>query len=107
MRNKVLSMLGLAARGNNLVSGEYMTEKTIKEQGAFLVLIAQDASANTKKMFGDMCSFYHVPLYEYADKETLAHAIGKETRASLAVTDEGIARTLINGIEAEKQEKTV
>ena len=28
MQNKILSMLGIAARGRNLVSGEFMTEKT-------------------------------------------------------------------------------
>ena len=30
MQNKVLSMLGIAARGRNVVSGEFMTEKAVK-----------------------------------------------------------------------------
>ncbi len=41
-----------------------------------------------------MCSFYRVPMYEYAMKEDLGHAIGKQYRASLAVMDEGFSRSL-------------
>ena len=46
-----------------------------------------------------MCSFYHVPMYLYAPKETLGHAIGKEYRASLAVLDEGFAANLIEKLK--------
>lgn len=95
MQNKVLSMLGIAARGRNVVSGEFMTEKAVKSFQACLVIVATDASDNTKKMFRDMCAFYEVPIYEFGSKEELAHAIGKEMRASLAVTDEGIAKSII------------
>lgn len=99
MQNKVLSMLGIAARGRNVVSGEFMTEKAVKSFQACLVIVATDASDNTKKMFRDMCSFYEVPIYEFGSKEELAHAIGKEMRASLAVTDEGIAKSIIQKLE--------
>ena len=99
MQNKVLSMLGIAARGRNVVSGEFMTEKAVKSFQVCLVIVATDASDNTKKMFRDMCSFYEVPIYEFGSKEELAHAIGKEMRASLAVTDEGIAKSIIQKLE--------
>ena len=99
MQNKVLSMLGIAARGRNVVSGEFMTEKAVKSFQACLVIVATDASDNTKKMFRDMCAFYEVPIHEFGSKEELAHAIGKEMRASLAVTDEGIAKSIIQKLE--------
>ena len=35
----------------------------------------------------DKCSFYEVPIYTLGTKEMLGKAIGKEMRASLAVTD--------------------
>lgn len=92
-------MLGIAARGRNVVSGEFMTEKAVKGAHACLVIVATDASDNTKKMFHDMCSFYKVPICEYGSKEELAHAIGKEMRASLAITDEGIAKSIIQKLE--------
>lgn len=99
MQNKILSMLGIAARGRNLVSGEFMTERIIKEYKAYVVLVAEDASDNTKKMFHDMGAYYKVPVYIYGTKEGLAHAIGREMRASLAVTDEGLAKSVIRLLE--------
>lgn len=92
--DRVLSLIGLATRGRKMVSGEFMTENTVKARKAYMVITATDASGNTKKKFRDMCSFYSVPYAEYGTKEELGHAMGKEMRASLAVTDEGFARSL-------------
>ena len=77
MKNdKVLQMLGLAARGRKIESGEFSTEKAVKEGKAGLVIVAKDASDNTKKLFRNMCAFYEVPYYEYAVKEDLGRCIG-------------------------------
>lgn len=89
--SKILSYLGLAMKAGKLASGEFMTEKSVKEKKAKLVIVADDASDNTKKMFQNMCTFYHVPIYFMSDKESLGHGIGKQFRASLAVLDKGLA----------------
>lgn len=89
--NRVFSLLGMAMKAGKVASGEFMTEKTIKEGRACLVLIAEDASDNTKKKFTNMCTYYKVPMYLYGQKEELGHFIGKEFRASLAVTDSGFS----------------
>ncbi len=94
VRDKVLSMLGLAARSKNLVSGGYMTEQAIKSGRAYLVVIAEDASDNTKKRFGNMCEFRGVPYEYYSEKEILGHAVGKEERTVVAVTDAGFADSI-------------
>ncbi len=57
-----------------------------------LVIVADDASDNTKKKFQNMCDFYQVPIYFYEDKDTLGHAMGKEFRASLVILDAGICK---------------
>lgn len=87
-------MLGIAAKANKIASGEFQAEHAVKEGKAYLVIVAKDASDNTKKKFRDMCDFYKVDLYIYGTKETLGHCIGKEFRASLAVTNEGLANTV-------------
>ncbi len=100
MKNdRILSMLGLAARARKLVSGEFSVDKAIKERKAYLVVVAEDASDNTKKEMRDACDFYGVPYMEHGTKDTLGHAIGKEIRASAAVTDEGLAKALLRGKE--------
>ena len=97
---KLYSLLGLAEKSKNLVSGELMTEKKVKSGKAYLVIVGEDASENTRKMFQNMCDFYHVPLYFYGTKEKLGHAMGKELRASLAVTDEGFAKAMREHLDA-------
>ena len=99
-QNKIFSLLGLATRASAVVSGEFMTEKSVKEGRARLVIVGSDASDNTKKNFLNMCAYYHVPCFLYGTKEVLGHAMGKEMRASLAVTDEGFAKNLIGKLEA-------
>lgn len=93
-KDKILSMLGLATKAGKIASGEFSTEKAVKSGSAFLVIVSEEASENTKKMFHNMCSFYQVPIYLYASKEELGNAIGKRFRASLAVLDEGFAKSL-------------
>ena len=90
--NKVFGMIGMARRAGKIKSGEFQTEAAIKDGSAALVIVAADASDNTKKKFRDSCRFYEVPYAEFGDKETLGHAIGMEFRASLAVTDAGFAK---------------
>lgn len=92
--DKVLSMIGIAAKAGKVASGEYQTEHEVKSYKAHLVIVAEDASDNTRKKFQNMCEFHKVPIAFYGDKESIGHAIGKEFRASLAITDEGLAKAV-------------
>ena len=91
---KILSLLGLAMKAGKIKSGEFSTEKAVKDGRAQLVIVADDASDNTKKQFGSMCLYYEVPIYYFESKEDLGGAIGKEFRASLAVIDENFAKAI-------------
>lgn len=93
--NKMMSMLGLCQKAGKLKSGEFASETAVKSGDAWLVIIAGDASNNTKKKFKDMCSFYETDCIEYGTKEGLAAAIGKEERSSLAICDEGFANSIM------------
>ena len=106
-KDKALSMLGLCARAAKLTSGEFSTEKAVKDGKAYLVIVADDASDNTKKKFKDMCSFYEVPIVMYGDKDSLGHYIGKEFRASVAVTDSGFAESIMSAIQRSKDTEVV
>jgi ribosomal protein L7Ae-like RNA K-turn-binding protein len=100
---KILSMFGLAARAGKIASGEFQTETAVKSKTAYLVVVAEDASDNTKKLFHDKCSFYKVPVITLGTKEELGHAIGKEFRASIAILDEGFAGAVMKKIESLSQ----
>lgn len=99
--NKILSLVGLATKAGKTVSGEFSTEKSVKSGKGYLVIVAGDASQNTKKKFRNMCTFYEVPLYFLSDKEDLGRAMGKEFRASLAIQDFNFAKALLKEFEKE------
>ena len=104
MRNRVFQMLGIAAKSGNVVSGEFSTEKAVKTGHAYLVIVSEEASANTNKMFTNMTSFYEVPMYVFGTKDELGRCIGKQFRASLAITDENLANAVEQKLLACKTE---
>lgn len=93
-------MLGIATKAGKTVTGEFSTEKAVKEGKAFLVIVASDASDNTKKKFRNMCNYYQVTMKEFGDKNSLGAACGKEFRASLAVVDEGLGKAVLKQISS-------
>ena len=97
-QNKVLGMLGLAKRAGKVVSGEFSVEKAVKAKQAYLVLVAEDASDNTKKNFRDMCSYYDTRLIMIGTKEDLGKSVGCQFRASVAVTDPGFSKAILDKI---------
>ena len=97
-RDRVLSMLGMAARAGKIESGEFSTEKAVKSGRGRLVIVAEDASGNTKKMFTNMCKYSEVPLVVFGTKEELGHWIGKAYRASICILDEGFAKAVLKKI---------
>ena len=98
-RKKVLNLLGLATKAGKIASGEFMTEKSVKEGRASLVIVSEEASDNTRKMFLNLCTYYKVPMYLFGTKEELGHAMGQEFRASLAVLDSGFSKALVKQME--------
>lgn len=101
---KVLGTLGLAQKAGKVASGEFMTEKAIRDGRACLVMIAEDASDNTKKKFQNSCHYYRIPCVLFGDRDLMGKALGKEFRASLAVTDRGFAASIGKNLELEVTE---
>ena len=97
-RQKAMNLIGLATKAGKAVSGEFSTEKAVKTGKARLVVVSEEASDNTKKMFTNMCTYYKVPICYFGKKDELGHAMGKEMRASLAILDEGFARAMVKQI---------
>lgn len=105
MTDKVYAMIGIAGKAGKVVSGEFSTEKAIKSGKACLVILASDASGNTRKHFSDMCHYRGIPIYTYGKKEELGHAIGLEMRVNLAITDRGLADSIRKRIEKTDAER--
>jgi ribosomal protein L7Ae-like RNA K-turn-binding protein len=97
VQNKLLSNLGLAHRARKLITGTEGVRNSIKDHSALLVLVAEDASNNTKKEVSDSAHYYNaeVRIINFTMAE-LASALGKlHNVACVAITDIGF-KTLVN-----------
>ncbi|MEE3355244.1 MAG: ribosomal L7Ae/L30e/S12e/Gadd45 family protein [Candidatus Weimeria sp.] len=99
MTDPIFSMLGLAQKAGRIASGEFSAEKAVKEKKAYLVIIAEDASDNTKKHFTDMCTYRKIPYRIYGQSSELGPCLGKAFRMTVAVCDAGFAGSIIDKID--------
>ena len=94
MERKLLSMLSLAQRAGKILTGSDTVEEAIKKGDALFVIIAENASENTKKKFKNKCDYYKVSYTIKGKSEEISKAIGKENRNVVAICDENFANRI-------------
>lgn len=87
MENRIYQMIALCQKARKLVAGEFACKKAVLEKEALLVIVATDASKNTKKLFNDKTSYRNIECVEWGTKENLGSTLGKEPRAVIAIVD--------------------
>ncbi len=93
--SKIYGMVSLSMKAGKLAVGEERAKEAIKSGEARLIIIADDASDNTKKKFSDMAAYRNVPLISIFDRYQFGRLIGKKFSVSAAVTDKGFADSII------------
>lgn len=93
--DQIHSLLGIAMRAGKLVSGEDATLLDLKKGKLNLVIVAEDASNNTKKLFKDKSSFRNVKCIHFSTKEGLGLSIGKDSRAVIGIKDIGFTNKIV------------
>lgn len=89
-----MNNLGLAFRAQKLQYGTSNVIKSIQRKEAKLVIVAQDASDNTKKKIKDKCTYYNVDyIIKYPSSE-LSKAIGKRNIMVISILDSGFKNIL-------------
>ncbi len=91
MINKIYSMIGLCMKAGRLAYGSDMCEEKIKSGMAKLLIVAEDASDNTKNKFENLCNSNCIDFVFFGIIEEISHSIGKNNKAIIAVLDEGFA----------------
>lgn len=99
--DRFLSLLGLAQKSGNLISGEDTCERLIKSNKVHLVLISGDAAYNTQKKFKDMTKNRAIKLIVISNREELSRAIGKANRTVYAIKDKKFADKIFELINNE------
>lgn len=90
LKSDVLSLLGLASRARKISSGDVLI-KDIRKKRVYFLLIASDASENTKKRLNDKCQFYHIDCMIEGSVDEISKAIGKDNRVAVGILDKGFA----------------
>lgn len=105
MTDRIYGSISLAMKAGKLASGEDNVLNDLKSGLSTLVILAEDASDNTKKRFTDKASYRGVPVRFYGTKEMLGRTIGKEERSSLSVRDAGFAKAIIEKIDEIRRQR--
>ena len=92
--NKVFSMLGLCMKAGKLAYGSDMVEEKIKDKQVTLLIVAEDASDNTKEKFRRIANQNELRLYFFSTIEELSHRIGKNNKAVLGIMDKNFAEKI-------------
>jgi len=94
LEEKILNLLSMAARARRVISGMTLTVEAVKKGEAKLLLLAKDASEDTKKDVHILAEKNSLNIYEILNKNALGSIIGKEERAVVTVLDEGFSNAL-------------
>ncbi len=94
MDNRIYQMLSLCQKAGKLVTGEFAAKEAVLSYTAYLVIVATDASNNTKKLFNDKASYRKIPCVEWGTKEEIGNKVGKNPRAVIAIVDENFANKI-------------
>lgn len=94
----LVNLIGLAQRAGKVISGEELVIKSIRQQKATLVFLANDAGDNLTKKLTDKSKYYQIEVSTVLNALELSMAIGKPRKA-IAIVDAGFSkkmRTLMN-----------
>lgn len=103
VNNKILGLIGLAARARKLCFGADSVEEKTKKGKVKLLIIAEDASNRTKDKFIKLAEEKNIPIIIKEKIETLSKAIGKSNKAIIGIEDINLSneiQKINNGGEA-------
>ena len=91
---RLCGMLGLASRARMLSVGTDIACDSVRSGNAKLLIVAHDASDNTKKRVFNCAKYYEVACYEVPiGQNDLGHALGKKgATAALSLNDRNMAK---------------
>lgn len=101
-QQKQLNLLGLATRSRNLVSGDEMVERAIKQGRVQVVVCASDASEATRQRYTDLCERENTQLNTDFTRFEISHAIGK-SRSICAISNRGMSEKFLSYVTGAKQ----
>lgn len=91
---KVYNLLGLAERARKLTHGMDATLQAIQRRRAHGVVLARDASENSKNKVRNAALAQNVAVVTFGDKVTFGRLLGRQPVGIIGILDAGFADTI-------------
>ncbi|MBQ9544307.1 MAG: ribosomal L7Ae/L30e/S12e/Gadd45 family protein [Clostridia bacterium] len=100
MKSKLEFALGIAKKAGAVRSGTETVRGEVRSGRASMVLIACDASENTKKRLIGCCEYYKIPCVKIAlSTSALGDAVGKSGLVSaVSIAHHGVSRLVSDAL---------
>ncbi len=93
--HKLEGMIGLCVRAGRAAFGGEACEALVRKNAVQLIIVAEDASENTKKRVQDKCTTYAVPRISFGTVASLARCTGKGRVSVIGIRDKGFAAAIL------------
>ena len=101
MNKRSLNYLGIAKRSGNLICGTDMVVKSLPAGKIQIILLASDASSNTKDKIIRKAYYYQIQVYDKFSSLELSQAVGASHLMVIGLTDEGLKQAFLKEVERE------
>ena len=96
-----LNYLGIAKRSGNLICGTDMVIKSLSSGKVKIIILASDASENTKDKIIKKAFYYQIQVVEVFSSNELSSAVGADHLMIMAITDDGLTKAFLKEVERE------
>lgn len=107
LSDKLSAYMGFAAKAGALQTGYNTSLLLIKRRKVRLLIVAEDASDNTKKKMTQKCASNNVECRIFGTKESLSHVTGKKESSVFILTDRNFSKIIREEIDCIQSEREV
>ncbi|MGI6177706.1 MAG: L7Ae/L30e/S12e/Gadd45 family ribosomal protein [Eubacterium sp.] len=105
--DRVLGLLGLAARAKKLITGYNTCLSAIESGKLKLLIIAEEVGENSCKKMISKCTSRGIEYRKFGSAPVLSHAVGKTDKGIFGIVDFGFAESIKKEIDLIQSERTV
>lgn len=92
---RIYTFLGFAQKAGKVASGENTVEAKVKDKGACLLIVAEDAPEHTKERMARLAHRFNVDYLIFGEKNRLGQSIGKSPRNVVLISDKNFAAQIL------------
>ncbi|MDR1616618.1 MAG: ribosomal L7Ae/L30e/S12e/Gadd45 family protein [Syntrophomonadaceae bacterium] len=98
-RTAILNLLGISQKGRLLSAGKEAVTISLQKHKAFLLIVSEDISVNSKEKLLKICLRNKIPCLEFGSGEDIGRSVGRGRIAAVAINNRKMAETIAGKIK--------